>query len=313
MNPSLRRKKKEKKSACGPRETATGVALWNIKEERPEGNRFVACFAEVSGYRLSADEAAALYLGNDVAATLKSRESNKPFDASLFPAGIKTAPRTVGTKTFENRTMQMGIAVHVKSEGKRVGYLVDGVRFPASRNGVTLAAGECWKLLNGKTVEKDGVKIEMTGIQEVDKEGKTYKNANVSMKMTGETVRPKGEEIKTEDGLTVRFIRAKKVREGETEPRIVGYRVTRGEDSSKEGVGFKAETDEYALNPKDAADLFRGNVVRKGGVELQMSGIQETSPQGSKLVFKSAVVDAVKIHQAEDVDEALGEGEGMKI
>lgn len=305
----------EGKIAIWPRETPSGVAIWNIREEQGSGPVVTACFAEVNGYEMVAEEAAALYRGDDVIATMRAKESGKEYDASLFNAGVKTDSKTVGEKTYDNRTLQVGMGIRVhNAEGRHTGYLIDSVGFPVYlKGGAQLEAGECWKLLKGETIEKDNYQLKLDEVKEVSKEGRVFKNAEVSVKILGESERPAVEEMKTDDGLTVRTFRSAP-RGDETEGMVTGFRITEGDDSAREGVSFKARGDNYTLNQDDALALFRGETLKGEIFEIKMTGVVEVpSPRDATRTFKNGELEVVKIQQAEEEAEHEDETPRMKV
>jgi hypothetical protein len=155
----------------------------------PKGNRsYATLYPEVNGYRMSPDEALALYQGYDIEATLTSK-AGKPYDTLLALEGIVTTQnKGQDGKTYNNTTARVGIALlRTSKEGEHLGYRINhkgkSVDFFKTAgpkdNEVELSARACFQLLNNEVIEVDGVELKLGEIAEVNKNGTTYNTARV--------------------------------------------------------------------------------------------------------------------------------------
>jgi hypothetical protein len=175
------------------KELPSGDEIYVISEG-PKGNRtYTTLFPEISGYRLSPDEALALYQGYDIEAELTTKAGDDTYKASLALRGVKVESKRVGDKVYQNRTVDVGIALpRYKKDGEHFGYRIDGKDFfktagPSDRH-VELFARDCFRLLNNETIEKQGVQLSLREIEDVTKDGKTYKTARIQSQVVDNRV-----------------------------------------------------------------------------------------------------------------------------
>lgn len=151
------------------------VAIWK-KELNPETTIFeivdgpkdgqktyLSCFGTVAGHELKAEEVAALYKRQDVPIVLKGQHG--PYDASMACREIKITTKKVDDgKVYENKRINIGLATHLKTkEGEHYGYKIEGAKWfkkagPKDAS-VELTATDCFTLLRGDVVQKNGLEL----------------------------------------------------------------------------------------------------------------------------------------------------------
>lgn len=173
---------------------------WNICEEENGQKTYTSLYKVIRGAEISAEEAIRLYQGEDLDVDAVKRGSGEVYHITLAIRDVSTDPKEVNGVTYENRMAVVGSALAKKNDqGELTGWKVDGVDFfsrvgPKS-NPVYLTAGDCMVLLDGQEFERNGFKVSLSAVEEVEKEGKQYRHAKVSCR----SLQEKEEQKEAED------------------------------------------------------------------------------------------------------------------
>lgn len=169
-----------------PRETTNGHLVFSVSSGPQGGQKeYTGVYAQVGDYELSAEEAGRLYCGEEIEVQQTGR--NGAYTALLAARGIKTESRVKDGKTYENRTLDLGLLIPMKrgSDNSLFGYKASGVLYfkevGPKENPITLTAGDVLKLASKQAIQKDGFELTLGEVNEEQKGGYTNKTARVNV------------------------------------------------------------------------------------------------------------------------------------
>lgn len=169
--------------------------IYNVSFENADQQRtIVSVFSNIAGHELKPDEIIALAAGKSV--KIVDQTENGPSIFTIVNRGTETKISEKDGEPYVNNTLLLGVAFHkLTPEGKIVGYLCNGINFSAesgdiySQRSISLTPQDCFKLLDGLPVIKDGKEAFLRYIDEIspsstansasNAEEKTYKTARL--------------------------------------------------------------------------------------------------------------------------------------
>lgn len=169
-----------------------GVTFENVEDRQ----NYISVFANIAGYELKPDEVLALALGKDV--RIEDEGQYGPRTCTIVNRSNLTKINEKEGKSYENTHMVLGAAFHkVDENGKTFCYSCNGVSFfsdsgdQQNDRNMFLTPQDCFKLLDGCTVSKDGCEAfirkitETKNVSEDDDattEEKIYRTARLDIK-----------------------------------------------------------------------------------------------------------------------------------
>lgn len=177
------------------KELKNGKKVYKVSFENAAQQRtYVSVFANIAGHELKPDEILALAEGKNV--RIVDQNLYGPRVCSIVNRGIEIKITQQEERFYENHKMILGVAFHkLNNEGKMFGYLCNGISFYVetedlnSKRSIYLTPQDCFKLLDGLPVTKDGNEAFLKYIDEVRPPGsngsidetKIYKTARLSI------------------------------------------------------------------------------------------------------------------------------------